>query len=372
MYAVKAYARDYCRHLGHPFTSRTIIVTAMSGVAATLLKGETAHSVLGLNRDGVQNEESELWADARLLIIDEISFASKENFEKMHEHLKVFMQCNFKLYGGLNVVFAGDYSQLEPVKRDPIYKKGMECREFHTALNCYIELDGKWRFQDDEFWGDIMGRVRDGNPTYDDINAINWNCLNRPVPDGIQVATYKNKDRDAVNASTFEECCKQNRPEEEGTILESACVILMDELYMNNSVKVAVPVTSNKVKCFFYENCNEDDCTVKGKGQGRVDPCLKVYPDAPLMLTQNSDVANGEANGSRILAKGVRLKQGEQAFMLKLDCGAIIWGVHASQVKSILADHQAKDIVPRRVEISSQQCSFHCPLIWALAKNMFL
>ena len=61
---VKAYAKDYCRMLGQKFTNRTIIVTAMSGVAATLLGGETTHSVLGLNRDSVQNEEALEWADA--------------------------------------------------------------------------------------------------------------------------------------------------------------------------------------------------------------------------------------------------------------------------------------------------------------------
>ena len=57
---VKAYAADYCAMLGHKFTSRTIIVTAMSGVAATLLGGETTHKVLGLNRDTVQNEEKQI------------------------------------------------------------------------------------------------------------------------------------------------------------------------------------------------------------------------------------------------------------------------------------------------------------------------
>ena len=46
---VKAYAADYCAALGHKFTNRTIIVMAMSGVAATLLNGDTVHSVLGLN-----------------------------------------------------------------------------------------------------------------------------------------------------------------------------------------------------------------------------------------------------------------------------------------------------------------------------------
>ena len=41
---VTAYAQSFCASIGHPFTNRTIVITAMSGVAATLLHGETTHS----------------------------------------------------------------------------------------------------------------------------------------------------------------------------------------------------------------------------------------------------------------------------------------------------------------------------------------
>jgi cytidylate kinase len=45
---VQAHGKLYCESLGHPYAHRTIVVTAMSGVAATLLHGETAHRALGL------------------------------------------------------------------------------------------------------------------------------------------------------------------------------------------------------------------------------------------------------------------------------------------------------------------------------------
>ena len=97
---VKSYAAEFCKLLGHPFTTQTIVVTAMPGVAATLIGGETIHSVLGLNRDTIQNEERAEWLDARLLIIDEISFASASDFEKMHSHLVKFTGDWFHIYGG--------------------------------------------------------------------------------------------------------------------------------------------------------------------------------------------------------------------------------------------------------------------------------
>lgn len=66
------------------FTSRSIVVTAMTGVAATHICGETTHSSLYLNQKRtIDGEQVELWEETRLLIIDEISFASKFNFKKM-------------------------------------------------------------------------------------------------------------------------------------------------------------------------------------------------------------------------------------------------------------------------------------------------
>ena len=88
---VKSYAKEYCDLIGHPFTVRTIVTTAMSGVAATLLNGETAHSALAMNR-AVQQEDQDEFQDTRLIIIDEISFAGKCDFEVIDEKLRKLMK----------------------------------------------------------------------------------------------------------------------------------------------------------------------------------------------------------------------------------------------------------------------------------------
>ena len=358
---VKAYAAEFCKMLGHPFTTRTIVVTAMSGVAATLIGGETTHSVLGLNRDTIQNEERAEWVDARLLIIDEISFASAKDFEKMNCHMAKFTGDRFHMYGGMNVVFAGDYSQLEPVGREPVYNDGQYCAEFQGALNSYIELDGKWRFHKDPAWGDIMARFREGTPTLEDIDTINRECHIeiKEVPVGVQVATYTNKDRDAINASIFEMWTHANRPADDST-LKSACMIFMDELYMNDGSKTATPITSNMVKRHFYENCTESECNFGKNGRGRVDPVLKLYPDCPMMLTMNTDVANGVANGTRVRVKKVKVKGGENAFELKLDNGTTILALYASQVDSLFVEHENEDITPRQFSVLADDFKFKC------------
>ena len=123
---VLLYAQEYCSYLPNVmFCCNTIVVSAMTGVAATLICGETMHGALFLNQKcKIEPEQTELWADTCLLIIDEISFASKSNFQMMHKELCKLKQEINKKFGGLDIIFSGDFWQLEPVGRgmSPIYK----------------------------------------------------------------------------------------------------------------------------------------------------------------------------------------------------------------------------------------------------------
>jgi len=83
------HAQEHCEHLNYQFTARTIVVTAMTGVAAAILLGETTHSAVYLNqKKPIEAEQVELWEDTRLLIIDEISFTSKHETSKLHKQLR--------------------------------------------------------------------------------------------------------------------------------------------------------------------------------------------------------------------------------------------------------------------------------------------
>ena len=205
---VMAYSREFCELIGHPFTDRTIVVTAMSGVAATLLHGETLHMATWLNRDRrtVEKELADEWQDTRMLIIDEISFANEDDLVKIYQYTQILKKDKFTPFGGINMVFAGDYSQLEPVKRSPIYQTGHEIPEFHHSLNTFIELDGKHRFKEDPDYGEVMYRMRQGESTEEDINMLNELTISddRLPPSNVQVACDINADRDAVNTGKSE------------------------------------------------------------------------------------------------------------------------------------------------------------------------
>ena len=79
---VLLYTKEYCSYLPNViFCHNTIVVTAMTGVTATLICGETMHGALFLNqKHEIEPEQIELWEDTHLLIIDEIIICEQEQF----------------------------------------------------------------------------------------------------------------------------------------------------------------------------------------------------------------------------------------------------------------------------------------------------
>ena len=178
------------------------------------------------------------------------------------------------------------------------------------------------------------------------------------------MATYTNLDRDAVNSAIFDQYTDEyGSKDPAGPVLQSACVVFMDDLQMQDVGKTFVSVASNQVKRWFYENVSEslaDAGTPNNKK--RIDPCLKLYTGCPMMMTENSDVANGEANGSRVTVKKLTMKYNEAPFVLRLANGTKVNAMFASQVKSITVEHEEESIVPRQCEIVAGQHMFRCKM----------
>jgi len=228
----------------------------------------------------IKNDEIEEWEDTRPVIVNKISFASQGDFQTVCKNLQKLKKQRYKLCGGIDMAFLGDCSQLAPVRQDPIHTKDDHCPEFHGALNCYIELDGKHRFKSDPEFGELDFCMREGNPRLDDIRKLNKNCLvgpnHKPNPN-VQVATHFNEERDAVNASVFNQFCMDNGPAD-GNVHNGALVALMDQLCVNDLGKTMAPVKSNAVKRCFWETVGESDCkTTEIRGPGWMDPWLKPH-----------------------------------------------------------------------------------------------
>ena len=129
-------------------------------------------------------------------------------------------------------------------------------------------------------------------------------------------------------------------------------------LAMKDSLQTWHLIQSNREQKVFWESCGEDDCRVGGEDtKGRVDPVLKLYPNCPMMYTQNTDVLSGQANGSRVRFERLYLKHGESTFDLELKSGTIINAFYASQVHSIEVKHENRKMIPQVFRLEpSQRC----------------
>ena len=116
------------------------IAVATSGIAATLLNGgRTAHSTLKIPLNIVStrgtslniergSDEAELLQRARLLIYDEATMHNKIIFEALDRTLRDIRR-NEYMFGGLTVVFSGDWRQTLPV-----VIKGNKSQHIHACL----------------------------------------------------------------------------------------------------------------------------------------------------------------------------------------------------------------------------------------------
>ena len=346
------YAQEYCLYLPNDiFCHNTIVVTAMTGVAAMLICGETMHGALFLNQKcKIEPEQIELWADTHLLIIDEISFASKSDFQMMHKQLGKLKQEINKKFSGLNIIFSGDFWQFEPVGRGklPIYKDN-NWPYFIDWVNCYIELNGMHRFKKAVSWGKLLMRMQNGELTKEDVESINTKVVtvnkSRHLPKDLRYATYFNRDSDAINTALLEEHCARLRCHNVST--RDTLIVLAEKLAAKTSHGNYEPFHNQKI---FWENCREDDIKFPRECNGRMDPLLKLYKGCQLMLVFNNNVRHGEANGTTVTLISICLKPNIvpiQIIISKLPVKA----VYASQVISIVLKHNNPKIIPNMFQL---------------------
>jgi ATP-dependent exoDNAse (exonuclease V) alpha subunit len=104
-----------------------VAITASTGIAATHLGGMTIHAWAGIGiRDTLSvrdldhlEQQKYLWKrfeKVKVLIIDEISMLKNATLDMVDRVCKTFKRNN-KSFGGLQVIFAGDFFQLPPVER---------------------------------------------------------------------------------------------------------------------------------------------------------------------------------------------------------------------------------------------------------------
>jgi hypothetical protein len=342
------YGKPFCDNLGCSFTEKTILMTALTGVAATLINGETLHGAVHLNTrlSNISQAMIDAFSGVKFLIIDEISFASAADIKKLDSVLRKLTQNNSK-YGGLSVIFMGDFSQLPPINAIKIYETQL-LPQWYEWINCFVELFGQWRFKDDMAYGQCLSRFRMGKPTQSDFELINKRVIvsAEELPENVTYAVHTNRDRDAINTGAFNKYLDCYGP-------SKAVLILSDKMKIRSNTHGEFPL---KDCAIFWSMCGESDCVTAARQ--RLDPVLKLYPGCKVMLTSNANVKGGEANGSTGSILKINLKPNKNQFTMKYG-NCQIQAVFASDVNYIALKLDIKpDMAPKKIQ--PQKFNFDC------------
>ena len=338
--------------------ARNVAVCAMTGCASVQLKcgATTLHSWSGIRlakdenwqivQSVVKNKRSATnWKTVDVLIVDEVSMMSRKIFELIEEIART-LRIRSRPFGGLQVVFCGDFFQLPPVGNEADPTSVQMCMESPQWLKVFpysqcIELDQLYRQTDPQFV-DILSEVRVGTLSEESVSilrkhvnrAVNLEETNNVVPTKLfpikQKVEYVNKTMFGQITSTVYSV-KFSVATKCATYIESGKPI--DPVCLKTCLSLTPDEIEREVKFLVANIPPEEDVQFK---VGAVVMCLV-----------NLAVENGICNGSTGIVVDVYMKDG-----ISLPVVKFANGVRLAIEKYAWQSEQYPSIVVRQLPIT--------------------
>ena len=184
-------------------------ITASTGIAATHINGQTIHSWSGMGiKDSISNAQlrdlgkkqyiKKNMENVSVLIVDEISMLHKRQLEMLNDILMFFKE-NIEPFGGVQVIFSGDFFQLPPISREEQADKDKFCfmaRAWTEAKLTVCYLTQQFRQNDLDFNG-ILNEIRSRSLSKKSIRSLEETMYNQQT---IATKLYThNADVDRIN-----------------------------------------------------------------------------------------------------------------------------------------------------------------------------
>ena len=178
--------------ISNRYPDKNIQVCALTGVAAELLdcNAKTINSWSGTNlirgdsekiiENTIKKKKNvSAWRKVDILIVDEVSMMSKKYFDIL-DTIGKKIRYNEKPFGGIQLLFSGDFHQLPPVADNDIdsSKFCFESNGWENTFNLFIELKKIYR-QKDEKYMKILKQVRNGQISKKTFDILNSRILNK-------------------------------------------------------------------------------------------------------------------------------------------------------------------------------------------------
>ena len=330
------FAKNISYVFGWNYDTDVIKITALTGSAACQIpNGKTLHSQACLSpRQRISQENVKSWASTKVLVIDEVSFLNETTLEKLDKNMRTLKQSSDLLYGGILVIFVGDFFQMLPCTGNPLFKNNTV--QF-GAINKAVFLNVSHRFKQDPMYGEIMRRHRAGKITTKDIHTINQRFIenqnvNLPTITKVRCACYRNDERNAYNNVIFLKHLEiTNKKTKDDTIIcpDHTCIIKARMANTSNKSGFLNKSMYNRL----LDECGDSDIT--NGNETFVDPALKFFHNIPLMMNTNERIDEKLANGTPCRGLYITLKEGCH-FQPECWEGYMVNTVYADEVKHLV------------------------------------
>lgn len=216
---------------------------APTGSAAVLIDGMTVHKGLGIKMTSSnkgkgkgkgnrlpgesledytvlisvrnRNELRQEWRNIDILLIDEVSLLSLQLLAEIDHALRYAKERPNEWFGGVTVIFAGDFYQYPPVGGSPLYSPisvyaGQTDAEISKRLgrlawktvDTVVMLTEQQRMKNDPEYGAAVQRLRTRECTFEDAELFNSRLIKSAAnPDGIDMGTVENFNAAAIVAT---------------------------------------------------------------------------------------------------------------------------------------------------------------------------
>ncbi len=184
-------------------------ITASTGIAATHVGGMTVHAWSGIGiaermtpqlLDAIASKEhvAKRLQKARVLIIDEVSMLSSNVLTMVDEVAREVRHQPHDAFGGLQVVFVGDFFQLPPVSRgEASFAFESPAWAASRPMICYLSEQHR---QDDQELLEVLSAIRGGAWDHTHVSTITAREAEYQVVDeGVPQLFTHNADVDRMN-----------------------------------------------------------------------------------------------------------------------------------------------------------------------------
>ena len=344
--AVKVAQRfcfEFCRTVGTMWNDKEFYFTACSGSAAAIFGGTTIHSAAYLNARKVPDSARDEWKGVRILIVDEVSYFSDDDVNKLDRKLKDLNGHPNKPFGGQSIIFSGDFRQFEAIMAKHLLFERSGSQLWENSINCVIILENHHRFRDDPEYGDLLTRFWRGDLTEDDRKLLNTRVVGRKnglkLPttfDGSVVyACAMNKERNAYQAGIFRDHIIHTHPPVDSPDLPPNHTIIIEAVIQKSTGKSKHSTSvGTYTRDRIIDTCGDADCKVN---QSKfVDPALRLYVGAYCMCTVDNSHLKDKVpigNGTLCRVVGMKLTEHAPSHRWKNWDGKKVWTVSAKHVE---------------------------------------